>query len=121
MLLRRLIFEIDTKVDILWSDDLVICFSVHVNMIFLSINSEEISVFVDDYLFNSLREHYLDGVGYALYHLQVSYLFSDYLRRDRAHPIERDTHFDLEDVLEVGLRIEASDMHEAVGLKDFVE
>ena len=82
MLLRGLIFEIDTKVDILWSDDLVICFGVHVNLVFLSINSEEISVFVDDYLFNALREHYLDGVGYALHHLQVTHLLSDYLGRD---------------------------------------
>ena len=121
MLLRGLIFKINAKVDILRSDDLITSNGIRFILVFLSISSEEIFVFVDDFLFNALRQDYLDGVSYALHHLQVSWLLGDYLWRDWTHPIERDTHFDFEDVLEVGLCIHAIDMHQAIGLEDFVK
>ena len=55
MLLRGLIFKIDVKVDILWSDNFVICHSICIDLVILIINSEEISVLVDDNMFNALR------------------------------------------------------------------
>ena len=78
VLLRWLIFEVNAKVDIFWSNDLIICSCICIDLVFLSIGSEEISVLVDDYLFNALRQDDLDGVGHALHHLQVNYLLSDY-------------------------------------------
>ena len=72
MLLRGLIFKINAKVDILRSDDLITSNGIRFILVFLSISSEEIFVFVDDFLFNALRQDYLDGVSYALHHLQVS-------------------------------------------------
>ena len=55
MLLRGLIFKIDVEVDILWSNNFVICHSICIDLVILIINSEEISVLVDDYMFNALR------------------------------------------------------------------